>query len=376
MKKRILSLALVVVMALCLMSTIAFASGDVYWTFDEGAGLLTIIGNGDMKDYDIEERPWNLVAEDIKTVVVKDGITSICDWAFNGCTNLTKVEIADSVVSIGKFAFRYCTSLSAVKLPRQLEEISDYLFYGCTSLETVSLPSTVTKVGPLAFDGCGMLLVVEYEGGPQQSDSIIVDQYNGPLFDATDIYPSHKFDDVATNKWYERYVNYVSANKLFQGVGNNTFLPTDNITRAQFVQVLANLENVDVTNKNVTTSFTDVPSNKWYTPAVKWASDKGIINGFGDGTFQPTASITREQMCAMLVRYINYKNITVETSGDGSAFADDNKIGKWAKAYVYTCKQANIVIGKGNNIFDPKGLGTRAEAAVIFTRLHRRYLAK
>lgn len=184
------------------------------------------------------------------------------------------------------------------------------------------------------------------------------------------------YTDIKATGWYKKYVDYAVTYGIFSGTSATKFSPDDKITRAQFVQVLANLSGVDTTNRNVTTSFTDVPAKKWYTPAVKWASENGIVNGVGNGKFDPEAYVTREQMCVMLVNYAKFKNITLKTVEAKSNFADNSKISSWAVDEVYACQQADIVNGKGAGIFDPQGTGTRAEACAMFTKFHQDYLAK
>ena len=184
------------------------------------------------------------------------------------------------------------------------------------------------------------------------------------------------FNDVIQNKWYKQYVDYSVVFDIFSGTSVNKFSPNNNITRAQFVQVLANLQGVDTSNRNVTTQFTDVPAKKWFTAAVKWASDNKIVNGVGNSKFEPNANVTREQMCVMLVNYAKFKNITLRVIESKENFADDSKISQWAKTAVYICQQADIVNGKGAGKFDPQGTGTRAEATVIFTKFHKDYLTK
>ncbi len=183
------------------------------------------------------------------------------------------------------------------------------------------------------------------------------------------------FSDVKAKAWYKKYVDYSVKHGIFSGTSATTFSPNDNITRAQFVQVLANLEGVDTSNRKVSTKFSDVPQNKWFTAAVKWASENAVVNGVGGGRFDPNANVTREQMCVMLVNYAKFKSITFKTVEAKENFVDDSKISKWAKTAVYTCQQADIVNGKGAGAFDPKGTGTRAEASVIFTKFHTDYLS-
>ena len=119
-----------------------------------------------------------------------------------------------------------------------------------------------------------------------------------------------------------------------------------------------------------------MPAKKWYTAAVKWASDNDIVNGLGDGKFGPDANVTREQMCVMLVNFAKFSGVTLNKVEAKENFADDAKISSWAKSAVYACQMADIVNGKGAGKFDPKGTGTRAEASVMFTKFHKDYLAK
>ena len=193
----------------------------------------------------------------------------------------------------------------------------------------------------------------------------------GTKLEKTLVDSSKMFTDVPANKWFKHYVDYSVTYGIFTGTSDTTFSPNDNITRAQFVQVLANLEGVDTSNRNINSGFTDVPKGKWYTAAVTWAAKNGIVNGVGAGKFDPNANVTREQMCVMLVNYAKFKGITLKTVEAKENFADNGKISSWAKDAVYICQQSDIVNGKGAGLFDPKGTGTRAEASVIFTKFHK-----
>ena len=180
------------------------------------------------------------------------------------------------------------------------------------------------------------------------------------------------FSDVAQD-WYTTYVNYAYSHNIFKGNEDGTFKPLANITRAEFVQVLANITNVNTSNKAVTTKFYDVKSGDWFAPAVKWANDNGIVAGYG-AEFKPQNNITREQMCVMIVNYAKYRGISLKIVEAKEAFADDWAISSWAKDAVYACQMADIVNGKGAGRFDPAGTGLRAEASVIFTKFHQSYL--
>ncbi len=342
------------------------------------------------------------------SVAIPNGVKTIGNSAFSLCTGLKSVTIPASVTSIGVGAFSLCSNLSSINIdvnnkyyvfennalfnknktllhtyipvktdtkyivPNGVKVIAHFAFADAFNITSIAIPASVTKIGL-----CGLESVkgVVYGGSKADREDVEIDEFNEALLNAKWIYKG-KFDDVKTNSWYKEYVDYVVKNKIFEGTGKNKFSPNDSITRAQFVQVFANLEGVDTKNKNVTTKFSDVTANKWFSPAVKWASENGVVNGYLDGTFKPNESITREQMCIMLVNYADYKKITLKKVNAKNKFADDSKIGSWAKDAVYKCQMADIVNGMGDNKFEPKATGTRAQACVIFTKFHKYYLAK
>src|SRR5690606_33792325 len=111
----------------------------------------------------------------------------------------------------------------------------------------------------------------------------------------------------------------------------------------------------------------DVADGQWYTAAVEWAADNGIVNGVSADLFDPHASLTREQMLVILFNYMNYKGVDIPQS-QAQSFADESEISAWALEAVQALQGINIVTGKGNNMFDPKGTATRAEVATVFVR--------
>jgi hypothetical protein len=131
---------------------------DLAWSYDSSTGALTVTGSGSMTDFSYSDTRWG--GNDIKSVSLPDGLTSIGNNAFFGCTSLTSVTIPDSVTSIGNNAFRGCTSLSSVTIPDSVTSIENYAFSGCTSLTSVTIPDSVTSIGYDAFWGCTSLTSV------------------------------------------------------------------------------------------------------------------------------------------------------------------------------------------------------------------------
>ena len=165
LKKRLLSILLAAVMVLTMLPLglvdTAYAAetansgtcGDnVTWRLSDD-GVLTISGTGDMADFEWDGTPWCSVSSQVKSVVIKDGVTSIGDCAFGGCISLTSVSIPDGVSSIGFAAFESCSLLTGVTIPNSVTGIGDYAFGYCSSLISVTIPGSVTSIGEAAFAG-------------------------------------------------------------------------------------------------------------------------------------------------------------------------------------------------------------------------------
>ena len=153
---------------------------------------------------------------------------------------------------------------------------------------------------------------------------------------------------------------------LITGVTDTTFEAKTAMTRGMFVTILGRLHGVEA--EVTVTKFTDVQKNKYYAGYVKWASENGIVKGITDYAFAPNASITREQLCVMLVRYSNYAGIELTAAEEAIAFTDAAQISKFAKSAVTICQKADVINGEkveGGYRFRPAGQATRAEVATI-----------
>jgi len=163
MKRKLISAVLVLLMVMVLIpwSAMAASSGScgsgVKWTLDS-AGTLTISGKGKMKDFD-SGVPWKV--ENVRKVVIKNGVTSIGNGAFMSCKKLTSVSIADSVTSIGDGAFFICWNLKEITLPSKLTHIGETAFRGCNSLTSVTIPDGVEVISGSAFADCDVLTNVK-----------------------------------------------------------------------------------------------------------------------------------------------------------------------------------------------------------------------
>ena len=177
MRKRLLSFVLAVLMIASLLPATALAAdivasgtcgaeGDgsnLTWTLDS-EGVLTISGSGDMHDY-VYSSPWHENGNQIRSVLMENGVTGIGNFAFFECISLTSMTIPDSVTCIGNCAFKDCSSLASVTIPDSVASIGVYAFCGCTSLKSVTIPDSVTSIGDYAFGFCTSLTGIWVDGG-------------------------------------------------------------------------------------------------------------------------------------------------------------------------------------------------------------------
>ena len=174
------------------------------------------------------------------------------------------------------------------------------------------------------------------------------------------------FTDVPADAWYTEAVEYVTEKGLMNGTGESAFAPLMNLSRSMMAQIFYNMEQRPETGGS--NPFTDVSDGTWYTDAVIWAAEQEIVNGYG-GAFQPDGNITREQLAAMLYRYAAHKQMNVTASTDAlNQFADGDKVSGWAEDAVAWAAEAGILTGKTGGLLDPQGTATRAEVAVILMR--------
>lgn len=175
------------------------------------------------------------------------------------------------------------------------------------------------------------------------------------------------FADVPADAWYAPAVQTCAEQGLFQGTSPTTFSPELSMTRGMFVTVLGRMENIDPTQADAS-GFMDVPEDAYYAGYVGWAARSGIVAGVSDSVFEPERSISRQEICTIVHRYLVWKDVSLQAV-PSAQFADDAQIAEWAKESVYVCRSAGIVCGVGDNHFAPDVAVRRCEAAQIFKNL-------
>lgn len=174
------------------------------------------------------------------------------------------------------------------------------------------------------------------------------------------------FTDVKESHWFYDEVSYAYANGIFDGMSPTTFEPNTAMTRAMFVQTLANIEGVDLEAYKGTSDFRDVNVNHWYAPAVKWAVEQGVASGVGGSRFNPNTYMSREQLVVMLCNYSKLKGILFPTSSTAlDGYTDANKVSSWAKESMLCAVRSGLITGTGDGVLSPKGESTRAQVARI-----------
>ena len=174
------------------------------------------------------------------------------------------------------------------------------------------------------------------------------------------------FTDVKKGAWYYRYVQGVYEQGLMAGTSPTTFEPDLTLSRAMVVQILYNKEGKpQASGENV---FTDVKKDDWYYFAVQWAAQNNVVSGVGNKKFDPSASVTREQLATMLYNYAGRP----EVSGELTSFPDADLVSDWAKTAMFWAVNQSIMAGSKQNdetlLLMPKSGATRAEAATMVYR--------
>ncbi len=189
----------------------------------------------------------------------------------------------------------------------------------------------------------------------------------------TAVFAAPVYTDVKEGKWFYDAVMEAYEKELMFG-SDGKFRPNDTMNRAEMVTLISRLAGVDLDGYKVTKKFKDVGMTSWYTPVVCWASDSGLVGGYDDNTFKPTAPVKRQELAKMIVGLIDYLDAFVPDSEDAAEpFKDFSKIQSWAKDYVEALRKTGLVKGDDKGNFNPSKTATRAEVATIAVRL-RPYL--
>ncbi|MBR4657019.1 MAG: S-layer homology domain-containing protein [Oscillospiraceae bacterium] len=173
------------------------------------------------------------------------------------------------------------------------------------------------------------------------------------------------FGDVTEGAWYADAVDFVSSHELFVGDENGSFNPTDTMSRAMMAMVMFRLEGEPEAGEGK--SFSDVEEGKWYTEAINWASNAGVMNGYGE-SFGTNDPVTREQMALLLYNYVQTQGIQVK-KGSTASFSDAGEIHAWAADAMAWAVEEGIFQGDDQGRLNPTEDASRADVAILMERV-------
>ncbi|GAB1476108.1 hypothetical protein MASR2M70_09400 [Bacillota bacterium] len=217
-------------------------------------------------------------------------------------------------------------------------------------------------------------LIVVYMDGPDKGKPVKLSLYRGDeegmrlrtrhlsLYGVA--YKEVAFSDIEKH-WAGKSIKFLANRNILKGKGADRFDPDGNVTRAEFVTMLANSMDGITVAAAKSAGFDDVTAGAWYADYINWAVAQGIVSGYGDGRFGPNDKITREQMALMTDNFIKAMNMKPDLVKAKADFKDKAEISGWSSAAVTRVQQCGIISGNPDGTFAPKATATRAQAAVI-----------
>ena len=179
---------------------------------------------------------------------------------------------------------------------------------------------------------------------------------------------AQQFTDTPIGAWYHDCVDFVKNRGYMKGVSETSFAPDATMSRAMLVTVLWRYAGEPESGG---TDFTDVPDGQWYTDAVAWAAERGVVNGVGDGKFDPNGAITRAQFATILHRYAKGEGLPSDAAA-ALDFPDGADVQSWAADAMRWAVAENLLNGSGHadgkDYLEPQSSATRAQVAKILTQ--------
>ncbi|MEE0734064.1 S-layer homology domain-containing protein [Monoglobus pectinilyticus] len=169
------------------------------------------------------------------------------------------------------------------------------------------------------------------------------------------------FEDVPSTYWAYSYIMDLYDAGIVNGASATMFYPENNVTRAEFTKMAVVLFGLD--SKSTESQFTDVPANEWYAKYVVAATEAGIVTGISETEFAPNDDVTREQMAAIIGRYLDI------TSKAAMKYTDSAAISDYAVPYVSGLTEKGLLTGEEDGTFRPAASAARSEAAALLSRV-------
>ncbi|WP_214628701.1 S-layer homology domain-containing protein [Paenibacillus agaridevorans] len=210
------------------------------------------------------------------------------------------------------------------------------------------------RSGIYRIDADGKL---NYAGGEQGSFGFAAELHRAGTYALLTV--DKTFADLGIGHWAYETVGELYAKQIIQGTGVSTFAPSRSVTRAEFAELLVKALRL---TKAGDTPFADVSSDRWYAQSIAIAYQAGLVSGKSMSEFDPDGVITRQEMAAMLLKGARLLGAKAPT-GQAVSFRDEADIAEWARLLVGEAAQLGLMRGRGDGMFAPKGVASRAEAA-------------
>ena len=217
------------------------------------------------------------------------------------------------------------------------------------------------------------LFATVFEGNTKSNAIVIVDEENNTIeyiyTQSEDEVVEGVFEDIPDNAWYNEFVSILKQINVVDGVSESEFAPNREITRSEFVKLIAAIEKVELSSYGSISTFSDVSLGDWYNEYLSWAVEVGIAEGVGNDKFLGQNYISREEAIVMLYRYaLSHGNGIIYSQRYNSqygkpSFYDENEISQWAEDGVVFLATVGVISGDENGMLHPLANLTRSEAA-------------
>lgn len=348
--------------------------------------------------------------EGLDSVSIPDTVTDLGSDIFLRCPALAYITLPDSLKKIPSTTFSGCTGLKSLDIPKGVEEIGMFAFQKCASLESISIPTSVRRIESTAFVDCTGLQEVYYDGTTAQWEAIHIGSENAALTQAVlhtsdnrngtasantstgsstassgdfpstppdktnssqansassasgstpASSPSSAIRSLHGNAWYAPAMEWAYTNSIINDADYHA--PLNNCPRSSIVLYLWRAKGCpSATGKQ---NFPDLSSSALYYDAVQWAVEAGIVNGFADGSFRPTGTLTRAQLVTILHR------MSGSGKASGSISFTDVLPAAWYEEAVQWAVSNGITKGTSASQFSPNGTCTIAQVLTFLQRL-------
>lgn len=415
MKRKLLSLVLVLAMALTLFPASALAVGGIGqpvlmrdgFKYDLGEGGAYVVEQVDKTNTDvtIPERfdEFDVVGiadgafkdSDITSVTIPESVEYIGESAFEGCKKLTEVTFEGAYADLRPDCFKDCTALEQIYVPDTgviyegtfegctnlgivlIEDgnmiIDEGAFKGCTNLEYIRIPVSMEQIYTQDFKGLKDVVVsgIKSKTGDRSAAQRFADKMGFTL--VPEEYPADEeawFSDVKDGSYYSVPVLWGAMTGVIAGYDDGSFGPDDTCTRADMITFLWRMNDYPQPEAGGLNyhKFCDVPRDAYYTVAVQWAYEQGItvgtgLNKDGEDTFSPNDPVKREEVISLLWRMDGEPEATVTTT----PFEDVNAKGYYYPALLWA-SETKVVAGTSETTFGP---GERCTRGQIITFMYR-----